>query len=107
MIDLEKYRDQIFRLTNEWDVEVMESTDDELREVYEQVASLAKGGEEQLGARDYNELHVAQIVEVMIRWELHLRKTGEELPGVPYDPARTAAEQRRDQARRRAWGEAN
>ena len=107
MIDLQRYREQIFRLTNDWDVEVMESTDEELREVYEQVSSLAKGGEEKLGARDYNELHVAQIVEVMIRWELHLRSTGEELPGVPYDPARTAAEQRRNQARRRALGEAN
>ena len=85
----------------------MESTDQELRELYEQVSSLAKGGEEKLGARDYCELHVAQIVEVMIRWELHLRSTGEELPGVPYDPAETAAKQRLERAIRRAWGEVN
>ncbi|HSZ57257.1 MAG TPA: hypothetical protein VK797_16440 [Tepidisphaeraceae bacterium] len=107
MIDFQRYRDQLLRFTNDWDVEVMESTDEELREVYEEVSSLVKGGEEGLGARDYCELHVAQILEVMIRWELRLRSTGEELPGVPYDPARTAAEERRNQARRRAWSEAN
>jgi hypothetical protein len=99
MIDFKKCRDQVLRLTNDWDVEVMESTVEELREVYEEVSSLVEGGEEALGGRDYSDLHAAQMLEVMIRCELHLRSTGEELPGVPYDPARTAAEERRDRAR--------
>jgi hypothetical protein len=107
MIDFKKCRDQVLKLTNDWDVEVMESTDEELREVYDRVSSLVEGGEEELGNRDYSDLHAAQILETLIRWELHIRSTGEELPGVPYDPSQSAAEERRARAKKRERGEAN
>ena len=81
MIDFKKCRDQVLKLTNDWDVEVMESTDEELREVYDLVAPLAKAGEEGLGKGDYSDLHAAQMLEVMIRWEMHIRREGEEARG--------------------------
>ena len=107
MIDFKKCRDQVLKLTNEWDVEVMESTDEELREIYDLVSPLAKAGEEGLGKGDYSDLHAAQMLEVMIRWEMHIRSTGEEAPGMPYDPVQAAAEERRRLAKKRARGQAN
>src|ERR1700733_6292398 len=102
MIDFKKYRNQILSVMNEWEVDIMEATEHELREVYDHVRQLAKAGEQGLGKLCYSDLHAAQVLEPMIRWELHLRETGEELPGIPYDPSRTAAEERERQRRKRA-----
>ena len=107
MIDFKKSRDQVLKLTNDWDLDVMESTDEELREVYDQISSLAEAGEAGLGKRDYSDLHAAQMLEVMIRWELHIRSTGEEAPGMPYDPAQAAAEERQRKLKKRQRIEAN
>ena len=107
MINFKKCRDQVLHLTQDWDIDVMESTDDELREVYEQVEPLARGGEEALNKRDYSDLHAAQMLEVMIRWELYIREKGEEAPGMPYDPAQAAAEERQARAQRRERREAH
>src|SRR5579859_5304110 len=101
VIDFKKCRDQVLKLTHDWDLDVMESTDQELLEVYDQVSTLAKAGEDGLGNRDYSDLHAAQILEVMIRWELHIRSTGEEAPGMPYDPAQAAAEERQRKLKKR------
>jgi len=107
MINFKKCRDQVLHLTQDWDIDVMESTDDELREVYEHVEPLARGGEDALDKRDYSDLHAAQMLEVMIRWELYIREKGEEAPGMPYDPARAAAEERQSRAQRRERREAH
>ncbi|HEY8747173.1 MAG TPA: hypothetical protein VIM11_04315 [Tepidisphaeraceae bacterium] len=107
MIDSEKFRLQLLKLMNDWDVEVMESTDQELVEIYDQIMELAEGGEGVLGNRDYAEMHTAQILEVMIRWEMRIRSEGEELPGVPYDPILNAAEARLSNRLTRLRAEAN
>ena len=107
MIDFNKCRDQILSLTNDWGVEVMEATVAELHEVYEHVSGLVKGGEKGLGGLAYSDLHAAQILETMIRFELEIRAAGEEAPGMPYDPAQSAAEIRRMQARRRSRSDSN
>lgn len=107
MIDFKKWRDQVLKLTNEMDIEVMEADEAELQRAYGEALELVNGGEEGLGDRDYSDLHTARILEVMIRWELRIRAAGEEAPGMPYDPKRSAAESRVERALRRMRSESN
>jgi hypothetical protein len=107
MLDFKRCRDQVLELLYDWDVDVIEATDEELETLYEQISPLAEGGEDNLGGLCNSDLHAAQMLEVMIRWELRIRETGEELPGIPYDRDLSAEVARENRQKRRERGRAN